>query len=74
MENSTILKDPVCGMTVTAKSFHQLQQNGQTYYFCGALCKARFTAPTQSLWGRLFGHLVRPHREALQGVGAKGTD
>jgi YHS domain-containing protein len=39
-----ILKDPVCGMTVTEKSFYSLPQQGQTHYFCGPLCKTRFAA------------------------------
>jgi Cu+-exporting ATPase len=44
MENCSVLKDPVCGMTVTNKSFHHLEQGGQSHYFCGAKCKARFAA------------------------------
>ena len=44
MENFSVLKDPVCGMTVTHKSFHHLEQGGQSHYFCGAKCKARFAA------------------------------
>ncbi len=71
MENSTVLKDPVCGMAVTEKSFHHLQQDGRTYYFCGGKCKARFTAPTQPVFARLLRHFFRPDRKALQGVGPK---
>jgi len=41
---SCILKDPVCGMTVTEKSFYHLQQGGQTHFFCGPKCKERFAA------------------------------
>jgi Cu+-exporting ATPase len=44
MENCSVLKDPVCGMTVTNKSFHHLEQDGQSHYFCGTKCKARFAA------------------------------
>ena len=29
-------------MTVTDKSFHHVERLGQTHYFCGAKCKARF--------------------------------
>jgi YHS domain-containing protein len=36
------LKDPLCGMTVTPQSFHHLEQDGQTHYFCGPQCKVRF--------------------------------
>jgi YHS domain-containing protein len=43
MENS-ILKDPVCGMTVTDQSFYHLEHAGHTHFFCGAKCKGRFAA------------------------------
>ena len=38
------LKDPVCGMKVTAQSEHKLEHAGQPYYFCSAKCKAKFSA------------------------------
>ena len=38
------LKDPVCGMTVTAQSSHTLVHAGQPFYFCSAGCKAKFSA------------------------------
>jgi P-type Cu+ transporter len=38
------LKDPVCGITVTPKSFHSLPHEGRVVYFCSASCKARFAA------------------------------
>lgn len=38
------LKDPVCGMTVTAQSPHVLQYEGAPIYFCSAGCKAKFEA------------------------------
>lgn len=41
---STQLKDPVCGMTVTAASPHVLQHDGKPMYFCSAGCKAKFAA------------------------------
>jgi P-type Cu+ transporter len=40
-------KDPVCGMAVTPKSFHWLDQGGRRVYFCSAGCKSRFTAAPQ---------------------------
>ncbi len=44
------LKDPVCGMAVTAKSFHHLEHAGKAVYFCSAGCKARFaTDPAKYL-------------------------
>ena len=38
------LKDPVCGMTVTAQSQHMLEHEGKPVYFCSAGCKAKFGA------------------------------
>ena len=38
------LKDPVCGMTVTAHSAHALQHEGKPIYFCSAGCKTKFAA------------------------------
>ena len=46
------LRDPVCGMQVTAQSEHrhQLGPGEQIYYFCSAGCKARFIVnPSQFL-------------------------
>ena len=37
-------KDPVCGMTVTPKSFHSFDHGGERLYFCSARCKQRFAA------------------------------
>ena len=39
-----VLKDPVCGMTVTALSSHVLDQAGKRTYFCSAGCKTKFIA------------------------------
>jgi Cu+-exporting ATPase len=39
-----ILKDPVCGMTVTEQSQHQAEHAGHCYYFCSAGCKTKFNA------------------------------
>ena len=41
---SVELKDPVCGMSVTAKSTHGLQHEGRPVYFCSARCKEKFAA------------------------------
>ena len=43
-EGVPALKDPVCGMTVTAQSPHVLQHEGKPIYFCSAGCKAKFAA------------------------------
>ena len=45
-----ILKDPVCGMTVTEQSPHVFNYKNKPVYFCSAGCKAKFVAnPTQYL-------------------------
>jgi Cu+-exporting ATPase len=38
------LKDPVCGMAVTAASPHHLTHEGRPYYFCSAGCQSKFAA------------------------------
>src|SRR5690606_18383582 len=38
------LKDPVCGMSVTAESRHRHEHEGQTYYFCNPRCREKFAA------------------------------
>ncbi|MEK7346953.1 MAG: heavy metal translocating P-type ATPase [Pseudomonadota bacterium] len=46
----TDLKDPVCGMPVTAQSEHTLQHEGRHYYFCSAKCQSKFAVnPRQYL-------------------------
>ncbi|MEP6971306.1 MAG: heavy metal-binding domain-containing protein, partial [Betaproteobacteria bacterium] len=42
--NNGGLKDPVCGMGVTAQSQHQLEHEGRPFYFCSAQCKTKFAA------------------------------
>ena len=38
------LKDPVCGMTVTAQSAHHTEHAEQPYFFCSAKCLDKFKA------------------------------
>jgi Cu+-exporting ATPase len=38
------LKDPVCGMAVTAKSEHHAAHDGKPFYFCSAKCLSKFVA------------------------------
>ncbi|MCX6545802.1 MAG: heavy metal translocating P-type ATPase [Acidobacteria bacterium] len=40
----TILKDPVCGMTVSPDSPHRIDHHGRTFVFCCRGCLAKFTA------------------------------
>jgi YHS domain-containing protein len=40
---TTMVKDPVCGMTIDEKTAKgQSEYKGQTYYFCAAVCKTKF--------------------------------
>ncbi len=40
-------KDPVCGMTVRASSLHVFEHDGDTYHFCCAGCRTKFSADPQ---------------------------
>ncbi|HEY7654146.1 MAG TPA: YHS domain-containing protein [Methylomirabilota bacterium] len=41
----TVAKDPVCHMDVDPKNAAgQSKYQGQTYYFCAAVCKQKFDA------------------------------
>lgn len=43
MQSATVVKDPVCGMDVdTATAVGHTNHEGQTYYFCGSICKEKF--------------------------------
>ena len=46
------LKDPVCGMAVTNKSFHTLEHDGKPYYFCSTGCKGKFAADPARFLGK----------------------
>ena len=39
-----VLKDPVCGMTVTTASKHSHDHEGHLFYFCSAGCETKFIA------------------------------
>ena len=51
VENSTPLKDPVCGMTVTAQSQHHSDHMGRSFFFCGPKCKSKFDANPMQYMG-----------------------
>lgn len=50
-QDDSELKDPVCGMTVSAASRHHHEHDGQTHYFCSAGCKAKFAADPERYLG-----------------------
>lgn len=44
-DSATKVKDPVCGMTVDpATAKHHFTHHGETFHFCSAGCKTKFTA------------------------------
>ena len=55
---ATLAKDPVCGMSVDpAKARHNYAHGGQSYFFCNAGCRAKFSADPE-------GYLHPESREA----------
>jgi len=43
MTNTSVAKDPVCGMDVDkATAAGRTEYKGQTYYFCSSGCKEKF--------------------------------
>ena len=48
---ATVLKDPVCGMTVQPNSPLHHEHHGTTYYFCGNGCLKKFAANPQAYLG-----------------------
>ena len=44
LQTADALKDPVCGMTVTARSEHHAEHDGHPYYFCSTKCVTKFNA------------------------------
>ena len=46
------LKDPVCGMTVTAASQHHLMHEGRSFYFCSGQCQSTFEASPDTYAGQ----------------------
>ncbi|ABO60068.1 TPA: YHS domain-containing protein [Burkholderia vietnamiensis] len=41
------LRDPVCGMSVTADSPFRSEHDGHPYFFCSASCQKKFRADCQ---------------------------
>lgn len=42
-----VLKDPVCGMTVSTESPHKAEHAGRPYWFCSAGCRTKFLTEPQ---------------------------
>jgi P-type Cu+ transporter len=65
------LKDPVCGMSVTAMSKHSHEHDGRIFYFCSAGCKTKFSAePYKYLQSK---HSASEHSAPLAPVGTVYT-
>ncbi|MCB9769046.1 MAG: heavy metal translocating P-type ATPase [Candidatus Omnitrophica bacterium] len=41
-------KDPICGMEVKETTPHQVEKDGETYYFCSAGCREKFLNQEES--------------------------
>ena len=53
MNNTTAVKDPVCGMDIeTATAAGRTEHKGQTYYFCGSKCKEKFDLNPEQYLGK----------------------
>lgn len=47
-QSAVLVRDPVCGMTVTAATAKSAVYQDKTYYFCSSACREKFeAAPTQ---------------------------
>lgn len=56
MKNTTVVKDPVCGMDIDpSKAAGQTDHNGQTYHFCGTKCKEKFDLNPEQYVGKTAG-------------------
>ena len=56
MKNTTVVKDPVCGMDIdAATAAGQTEHNGQTYHFCGSKCKEKFDLNPDQYVGKAAG-------------------
>jgi P-type Cu+ transporter len=48
-DHATTVRDPVCGMSVDpTTSRHRFDYHGETYHFCSAGCRTKFSADPQS--------------------------
>jgi Cu+-exporting ATPase len=53
MNTTTAVKDPVCGMDVeVATAAGRTEHKGQTYYFCGSMCKEKFDLSPEQYLGK----------------------
>jgi P-type Cu+ transporter len=56
MQIATVVKDPVCGMSVdVATAAGQSEYEGHTYHFCGSMCKQKFDQDPAQYLGKSAG-------------------
>ncbi len=44
-ETKSVIKDPICGMTVNEATALQAERDGKTFYFCSDQCRQKFLPP-----------------------------
>jgi Cu+-exporting ATPase len=53
MKNTTVVKDPVCGMDIEmATAAGRTEYKGQTHHFCGLKCKEKFDLQPEQYVGK----------------------
>ena len=57
--------DPVCGMTIATEGALTREHDGEVYYFCSAICAARFDVDAPAY--------VAVSRQGLEGWGRTPT-
>ena len=71
-----VLKDPVCGMTVTKESKYHEEVKGKTYFFCSDKCQSKFHSnPVQYITksGTMNADAHTQHHQAVQPVNDAST-
>ena len=72
---SQTLRDPVCGMTVSADTPHRLSHQGEDVLFCSAHCKTKFVAePEKYAKANEAGSCCSAHKSADGRHGAHSHD
>src|ERR1700674_5880927 len=62
----TVVKDPVCGMTVNpATAKHRFEHAGKSHYFCSGGCAEKFKADPE----KYLTHSARPHSSSQVTLG-----
>jgi len=41
-ESKSVIKDPICGMTVDEATALHAERDGKTFYFCSDQCRQKF--------------------------------